>query len=94
MKRFEESYLTFLRSLAKKNGWEEIEETKDSHMVSFHKVINGKPARLNVWDTGTVGTYLSHPKQGKTQLFRRFVNRIQMAQIFNDPRTHMGKGYR
>jgi hypothetical protein len=50
--------------------------------------------RINVYySTGTVGTCLSHPRQGKTQLFRRNVSKHQPQDIFENPRTHTGKGY-
>lgn len=53
----------------------------------FHIVLDGWPT------TGTVGSYLKHPTQGKTQLFRRQCTDKEMIQIFQDPRSHTGKGY-
>lgn len=85
-----------VKSLAKKHGWDEI-ETSDPYMISFGKVVGGKPGRINVWfgKKGiTVGTYLKHPKQGRTQLFRKWVTREEMDLIFKNPRHHTGKGYR
>ena len=50
--------------------------------------------RINVyWTTGTVGTCLDHPRQGKTQLFRRNVDLSSLRAIFQNPRTHTGSGY-
>jgi len=50
--------------------------------------------RLNFWlSTGTVGSYLEHPRQGKTQLFRREVEMSQAFEIFQNPRIHTGVGY-
>ena len=50
--------------------------------------------RLNFWlSTGTVGSYLDHPRQGKTQLFRRQISMSDASEIFNNPRQHTGKGY-
>ena len=41
-------------------------------------------------NTGTVGSYLDHPRQGKTQLFRRDVlDMSQVVQFFsNSKRSH------
>ncbi len=83
---------------AKANGWQEI-ESKDPYMISFHKIIDNFPARINVWNSETwirrtVGTYLNHPKQGRSQLFRKFVTDKEMQAIFKNPRVHSGKGYR
>ena len=41
----------------------------------------------------TVSTCLNHPKKGKTQLFRKRVNKEMLEQIFEYPRKHTGKGY-
>lgn len=83
---------------AKAEGWESI-PPRDPHMVgSFLKVIDHSPARINIWESErrgrTVGTYLFHPKQGKTQLFRRCVSDKELQQIFKNPRVHSGKGYK
>jgi len=51
-------------------------------------------ARINVYySTGTVGTSLDHPRQGKTQLFRRNVDLAALREILRDPRVHTDKGY-
>jgi len=51
-------------------------------------------ARINVYfTTGTVGTCLDHPRQGKTQLFRRNVTLTILREIFRDPRVHTDRGY-
>ena len=50
--------------------------------------------RINVYySTGTVGTCLDHPRQGKTQLFRRNVDLAMLREIFRDPRVHTVMGY-
>lgn len=47
--------------------------------------------RINIfWTTGTVGTCLDHPRQGKTQLFRRHVDLSTLREIFKNPRVHTG----
>lgn len=41
----------------------------------------------------TVATCINHPKQGKTQLFRKNVSFDELDKIFKNPRVHTGKGY-
>lgn len=85
-----------LAEIAKKFGWSPI-PSGDPYMVSFGKMIDGSRARINVWNGRrgqTVGTYVDHPKQGKTSLFRRWVTNEELKQIFKNPRAHTGKGYR
>ena len=41
----------------------------------------------------TVGTAINHPKQGKTQLFRRDCSIDDVAGILRNPRSHTGRGY-
>lgn len=49
---------------------------------------------MNVYyTTGTVGTCIDHPSQGKTQLFRRDQTLEDLDRIFADPRVHTGAGY-
>ena len=64
-------------------------------MISFAATDQKPPpTRINVYyTTGTVGTCLDHPRQGKTQLFRRNVDLSLLAQLFRDPRLHTGTGY-
>ena len=51
--------------------------------------------QVNVWwSTATVGTYLDHPRQGKTQLFRRNCSLVELREILDNPRKHTGKGCR
>lgn len=49
---------------------------------------------LDCWPTtGMIGSYLKHPKQGRTQLFRAQCNEEEAQRIFRNPRSHIGKGY-
>lgn len=81
--------IDLVRNVATSRGWTEIPST-DPTMLSFTR--NGD--RINVWYTkATVGTYITHPKQGKTQLFRRDVSLVMLARILNYPRVHTGRGY-
>lgn len=50
--------------------------------------------QINVYYTKmTVGTCVTHPIKGKTQLFRRNVTIKELEKIFANPRVHTGKGY-
>ena len=85
-----------VRKLAREEGLTEVYFNEDSRVVSFVKqYVNGEDsARINVyWTTGTVGTCLNHPRQGRTQLFRRNMDLKSLAQIFRNPRIHTGEGY-
>lgn len=60
-------------------------------VVAFAKTIN---TRVNVYHTtGTVGTCVDHPTQGKTSLFRRDQTVEDLRRIFANPRVHTGVGY-
>lgn len=72
-------------------GWEKIEGLPAQPPMASYKKDG---IRLNFWlSTGTVGSYLNHPRQGKTQLFRREISMSEASDIFNNPRQHTGKGY-
>lgn len=76
--------------LAKSNDWELLDDQPDNVMVSFYK----PEMRINVWYTKmTVATCINHPKQGKTQLFRKNVSMGLLDKIFKNPRIHTFKGY-
>ncbi len=74
-------------------------ESRDPNMRSFYVQGDLGGVRVNVWKTKhvglfTVGTYMDHPKQGKTQLFRKNCNLEEVMKILKNPRIHTGKGYR
>jgi hypothetical protein len=78
-------------AFAKAYGIKEISHNIESRVISFRHP-NG--ARINVYySTKTVGTALDHPQQGKTQLFRRNCTKEELAEIFDNPRLHTGRGY-
>lgn len=80
-----------IRALAKINGYTEIDYQPNSRMISFTKKGN----RINIYyTTMTVGTCIKHPKKGKTQLFRKKVDKKLLNMIFINPRIHTNKGYR
>lgn len=80
-----------LDDMAKSRGWDILDATSsNAPMASYSK----DEVRLNFWlTTGTVGSYLDHPTQGKTQLFRRDIDMSQAPEIFDNPRVHTGVGY-
>ena len=79
-----------VRQLAQSAHLVEISHNKASKVISFEK----DGVRFNVYyTTGTVGTCLAHPAQGKTQLFRRNQDAKGVAEIFRNPRVHTGEGY-
>jgi hypothetical protein len=79
-----------VRRIASMNGAREICFNEVSRVVSFQC----HDTRVNVYySTGTVGTSLDHPRQGRTQLFRRNVSLEMLSRIFANPRIHTGHGY-
>ena len=59
-----------IRRLAGKAQCREVQFDKSARVVAFKN--RNDDVRINVYyTTGTVGTYLNHPRMGKTQLFRR-----------------------
>ncbi|MCX5794925.1 MAG: hypothetical protein NTY77_05485 [Elusimicrobia bacterium] len=76
--------------LANKHGYR-----MEQHQENIFLLIFVKPGvQINVYySTMTVGTAINHPKQGKTQLFRRGCSLQDLAAIFKNPRAHLGTGY-
>jgi hypothetical protein len=89
-----------IKKIAKENGWTKI-KTINAGMYSFKKFLECGSARINIFYTKksiiktkfTVATAINHPKQGKTQLFRRNVEIDLLEKIFINPRIHTKKGY-
>ena len=76
-----------LNSEAEAKGWEKIECNQPA-LASYRK----DDMRLNFYlSTGTVGSCVDHPKKGKTQLFRKYLE--NPMSLFDNPRQHTGKGY-
>ncbi|GFH56309.1 hypothetical protein CTEN210_12785 [Chaetoceros tenuissimus] len=69
-----------LDSHALSHGYEVVDTSSSTApMASYCRGAT----RLNFWlTTGTVGSYLCHPKRGKTQLFRRDVTMTEAESIF------------
>ncbi len=84
--------LEAVKNLAREEKLKLISFSEKSRVISFRKSVGN--VRINVyWTTGTVGTCLDHPRQGKTQLFRRNVDLPTLREIFQNPRLHTGSGY-
>lgn len=83
--------ITQIQNVAKNNGYKQIDHQENIKMVSFSK----DNIRINVYYTKmTIATCIKHPKQGRTQLFRRGVWDIKLLdKIFKNPRIHTGMGY-
>ena len=79
------------------DGYQQSYFNDTCKVISFSKrdeLDDSTFIRINVyWTTGTVGTCLNHPRQGKTQLFRRNVDLLTLRLIFKNPRHHTGYGY-
>ena len=84
---------------AAEHGWQKLATDLRAQMASYtlpnpDPAANGAVTRLNFWmTTGTVGSYLQHPVQGKTHLFRRKLAPGEAGALFEDPRAHTGAGY-
>jgi len=84
-----------IKKLAQKHGWKFICFQDNISMISFHKLIDKHPARINIYITKmTVSTSLFHPKLGATQMFRKHQKPKDVEKIFLNPRTHTQDGYR
>lgn len=80
-----------LIEMAKREGYDRSLLREGERMLSFWR----GDVRVNVYyTTMTVGTCLDHPKQGKTQLFRRDVTEKELEMILRNPRVHTHKGYK
>lgn len=79
-----------IQSIAEKIGWKTIDHQKDKFMLSFRRNYE----RINVYYSKmTVATCIDHPKNGKTQLFRRSVGLGLLKKLFINPRHHTNTGY-
>ncbi|GMH96587.1 hypothetical protein TrVE_jg8146 [Triparma verrucosa] len=80
-----------LDNKAKSSGYKKLStDFSKAPMASYKKVSTC----LNFWLTiGTVGSYLTHPSKGKTQLFRRSMSIEDALKVFDNPREHTGIGY-
>ena len=76
----------FARKVAEEFGYNEIplRELEQRYMISFYQTSTN--TRINVYfTTGTVGSCLDHPRQGKTQVFGRNMTNDDLRQILKNP---------
>jgi len=79
-----------IKALALQYGWREVDHQNTIFLVSFKK----EDVRLNIYYSKmTVATVLTHPVKGRTQLFRKNVDKKLLIEIFKNPRIHTGRGY-
>ena len=66
----------------------------DGQKIFLERHMQGQRFEMHVWCTsGTVGTFLDHPHQGPTQLFRRNLDWSGLRRVLHNPRAHTGEGY-
>ena len=89
-----------VQRVARDYGYDQRQHERREGVLDFHRRGSESGSSesaeiVRVWyRTGTVGTYLDHPTQQRTQLFRRDVTEIsQLCDIFDNPRVHTGHGY-
>jgi len=80
---------------AVRQGWKNTRyDRAQGQLVFLERWLQDDKYELHVWcTTGTIGSYLDHPRQGPTQLYRRNVSWSELRQIMNNPRVHTGTGY-
>jgi len=98
LKDFSDQYamtrIAELNVIANMYGWKNINVNVDTKLVSYAKMIDGSPVRIDIYyTTMTVTVSLDHPRKGKTQLHRRRISDEELKVIFKNPRAHTGKGY-
>ena len=86
---------------AVKQGWEhKATQVNQGHMVILHKPNPNSEVttmKLNIWcTTGTIGSYLVHPKKNKpTALFRiPATTWEEVEEVLVNPRVHTERGYK
>lgn len=86
----------YINKLALEKGYKLYQLDYYTGMLRYKK----EGVSINVYCTTlTVTTEIKHPKKGKTQLHRKlgkFIDKRKLnliGQLFDNPRTHTGKGY-
>ena len=80
---------------AKSQQWDNFRfDRADGQKLFLARYVQGQRFEMHVWCTsGTVATFLEHPRQGKNQLFRRNLDWSGLRKVLNNPRAHTGEGY-
>mmetsp|Transcript_4506 Transcript_4506/g.4992 ORF Transcript_4506/g.4992 Transcript_4506/m.4992 type:complete len:329 (+) Transcript_4506:91-1077(+) len=87
---------TELDAMATLKGWTKSDMShKDTPMTSYWRGDKNRfHERLNFWlKIGSVGSYVDHPQQGRTQLFRKEICAEGAKELFHNPSVHPGGGY-
>ena len=89
----EDDLKTLAENLAEEYNWRKTGDHPNSRVVVFDRVEGNGQNRMVLsvyYTTQTVGSALDHPRQGKTQLWRRNVDFRggQLEEIFQNPRVH------
>ena len=76
---------------AETRGWDKIDvSSTQAPMASYSR----DGTRLNFYlSTGTVASFLDHPKRGKHQLFRGSCTMAEAIKLLDNPCEHTAKGY-
>jgi hypothetical protein len=79
-----------IRNIARAEGYSQCQVDDHEGVIAFRRVHDDHPELVRVWfRTRTVGTYIGHPRQGKTQLFRKNIQSYhELTAIFENPRVH------
>lgn len=81
--------------LARRHGITHIEHHPTESFIRLKRMRGGSLEIIDVWyTTGTVGTTIDHPKQGRNTLFRKGVSIGLLNRILERPRIHTFRGYR
>lgn len=80
-----------VETIAEEQGW----LFQNYYPETFHIIFIKDDMKILVYlSTMTVATVLTHPIQGRGQLYRKGCNYQLVKQLFADPRTHSNKGYK
>ena len=92
--------IAFYDHCARHHGWQKVPITTRNdtlHRQRYCKDPGGDDGTMWIVDcwptTKTIASFLKHPRQKKTQLFRQECDDDLTRRIFENPRVHTGKGY-
>lgn len=88
-----EFYKSFVMAAAKEFGWKLTYDKSDKCLLGFRNA--GSRCFMDVYlRSKRFVTCLQHPRNGITLLERSNIAVSEIRKIFEDPRTHIGKGKR
>ena len=83
---YDELDLDRVQAMGARFGYNKCQLCRREGVVAFRREADDGDGHELVrvwWRTGTVGTYLKHPYQGKTQLFRRNVDNFAVNSLLS-----------